>query len=159
MTASRPHRVDLAQPPSSATQSKLQLNGWLEGPTLIYTLLRPSPCVGKFSCQGEEGPGKLLGSSLGDIKTTRALSAGLGGLCRRAITRSPPQRFEMRTDLWLWAPGSDRSRISNTDKSLQIYGPTVTHLMTLLISAGVSGQAKFGALPFSSSAFQIQVFL
>lgn len=31
-------------------------------------------------------------------------------------------------------------------KSLQIYGPTVTHLMTPLISVGVSGQAKFGAL-------------
>lgn len=33
------------------------------------------------------------------------------------------------------------------------------HLMTLPISAGVSGQAKFEALPFSSSPFQIQVFL
>jgi len=31
--------------------------------------------------------------------------------------------------------------------------------MTLPISAGVSGQAKFGALPFSSSAFEIQYFL
>lgn len=129
----------------------------LEGPAFIYTLLRPS--AGKPLCEGHKGPGKLLRSSPGDTKPAQAPSAGLGGPCHRGITHSQPRWFEMRTDVWLLAPGSDPSLISNTDKPLQIYGPTLTHLMILLISAGVAGQAKFEALPFCISAFQIQFFL
>lgn len=158
MRVSRPRHAELAQPPSSATQTKLQLNGCWRAPRSFIPYYAPS-LQGSLCAKGKRVLEKSLGSSLGHIKTTRAPSAGLGRLCHRGITRSQPQRFVMPTDIWLWAPGSDPSLISNTDKSLQIYIPTLTHLMTLLISVGVSGQAKFGVLPFSSSAFHIQVFL
>lgn len=75
-----------------------------------------SPWAGEPLCQGEESPGTWLTSSLGHIKPTRALSAGLGGPCCRGVTSSQPQWFEMRTDVWLWALGWDPSLVSNTDR-------------------------------------------
>lgn len=103
----------------------------------------PPSYVGKSSCQGAEGDGKALRSSLGDIKVTWDLLAGMGVLCHRGIAGSQAQRFEMRTDVWLWAPGSDPSLISNRDKSLQIYSPSLMPLVILL----------FLALPFNFRSF------
>lgn len=82
------------------------------------------------------------------MKTPWALLTKLGGLCWYSITCSQPGWFEIQTDTLLQGQGLDPSLISNTDKSLQIYGPTPQHLMTLLMSVGVLGHVEFGAPSF-----------
>lgn len=129
---------------SSATQSKLQLSRcWAAH---LYSI-RPLPVWGSL-CQGKEGPRILIGSSHSPMKTPWALLTKLGGLCWYSITCSQPGWFEIQTDTLLQGQGLDPSLISNTDKSLQIYGPTPQHLMTLLMSVGVLGHVEFGAPSF-----------
>lgn len=79
MTASHPGHVMLAQPPSSATQSKLQLSRCWGPGAHLYSIInrahehRATLPVRGCLCQWEEGPGKLLGCSLSPLKTSGAL--------------------------------------------------------------------------------------
>lgn len=95
----------------------------------------PSPWAGKTLCQGEKHPGNWLTSSLGHIKPTWTLPAGLGVPCHHSVTRSQPQWFEIWTDIWLRALGYDFSLISNAD--LCRFTVSLQYLMTLLISVGL----------------------
>lgn len=142
--------VMLAQPPSSAAQSKLQLSSCWRALCPFVPYQATLPVYGSL-WQREEGPGKLLGSSLSPLKRPWALLTRLGGLCWCSITCRQPGWCELPTHTQLQARALHPSLISNTDKPLQIYSSTPTHLITLLISGGILGQAKFGALPFSNS--------
>lgn len=113
----------------------------LEGPTLIYILLHRSPCARKSLWQGEEGPGKSLGSSPGHIKTTQALSAWLGGKCGwgspaashsglrcgwlQAGSQPNDQHRQIFADLWSHSnTPDDPPNFSASFRSDRLWGPS-----------------------------------
>lgn len=153
LTASCLCRAELAQPPSSANQSKLKLNPCWKAPHSFISYYTGLPVQGSLCDKGKRVLENRLGLLLVTLKQPRLCQHGWEG----SVVEDHRQPA---TAVWD-ADGCrlDPSLMTNTDKSLQIYGPTLIHLMTLLISVGVSGQTDFGALRFSSSAFQIQVFL